>query len=504
MSEENRSQEGEGHKRLVASVFLVLIGVVIGITWVSEWLPQGEAENIQQPPQAKPPVLSHAGRTFVEISKSVTPAVVNISSTRVVHERDNFSSSPFEDPLFRHFFGRDFFRNSEPRQRKERGLGSGVIVSEDGLIITNNHVINKADQIRVVLSDKREFDGKVIGSDPKSDLAVVRIGATRLPTIPWADSDLLEVGEYVLAIGNPFGLTQTVTMGIVSAVGRANVGVADYEDFIQTDAAINPGNSGGALVNTRGELVGINTAIFTQSGGYMGIGFAVPSDMARSVLESLVKSGKVIRGWLGISIQDVTPQLAQEFGLDEAKGALIAEILPNSPAKSAGLQQGDILLSVMGQPIESASQLRNLIARIPAKTQVTLVVLRDRKEKTFSVKIEEQPKEIAEGNTVETPEDDGRLSGVNVQELTPSLARRWEIDPHQEGGVVVTDIEEDSPAAESGLMRGDLIVEINRHPIRDVADYRSTLSRVDSGRRILLLIQRGGKMFFLSIAPEEQ
>ncbi|TKB76152.1 MAG: trypsin-like serine protease, partial [Nitrospira sp.] len=239
---------------------------------------------------------------------------------------------PFDDPFFRRFFGDEFFRRFEaPRERKERSLGSGVIVDATGLIITNNHVVNKADDVKVLLSDKRELKAKLIGTDPKTDLAVLKIEAEHLHTIPWADSDKLEVGEFVLAVGNPFGLNQTVTMGIVSAVGRASMGIAEYEDFIQTDAAINPGNSGGALVNVRGELVGINTAIFSQSGGNMGIGFAVPSNMARSILDQLVEHGKVVRGWLGVSIQDLSPELATQFGLPEAKGVLVSDVLDDSP-----------------------------------------------------------------------------------------------------------------------------------------------------------------------------
>ncbi|HSS31635.1 MAG TPA: trypsin-like peptidase domain-containing protein, partial [Nitrospiraceae bacterium] len=301
---------------------LVSGGIIIGIVVASNmgWLPTGTAGPEPTPsPIVRPvvtapqlPMAGGDGKNFVEIAKSVKPAVVNIAASRSGKSGDSPHGS-LEDPFFRKFFGDEFFKRDAPqREPKERGQGSGVIVEANGLIITNNHVVNKADEIRVFLSDKREFKGKLIGTDAKTDIAIVKIEATGLPTVPWADSDQLEVGEYVLAVGSPFGLTQTVTMGIVSAVGRASMGIAEYEDFIQTDAAINPGNSGGALVNVRGELVGINTAIFSQIGGSMGIGFAVPSNLSRAVMDQLVRSGKVVRGWLGVAIQDLTPELATQ------------------------------------------------------------------------------------------------------------------------------------------------------------------------------------------------
>ena len=488
-------------KRLVVSVFLILIGIVIGVTLVAEFLPPGRA--VGEIKKSKLPAISQAAQTFVDIAKSVTPAVVNISATRVVRREEQMPSFPFQDPFFRRFFGDEFPHFGVPRQRKEQSLGSGVIVDASGLIVTNNHVVTKADQITVVLSDKREFKGKVIGTDPKSDIAAIRIAGEDLPVAEWGDSDQLEVGEYVLAIGNPFGLNQTVTMGIVSAVGRANVGVADYEDFIQTDAAINPGNSGGALVDTHGALVGINTAIFSQSGGYMGIGFAVPSNMVRSVLDSLVENGKVVRGWLGISIQEVTPQLAQEFGLEKSQGALIADVLDGSPAEKAGLKQGDVVISLMGRPIEGASQLRNQVARIPVGEKARIVVIRNNKEKTFDVKIEEQPEDLAQGDNAGEPdeeEDESVLAGMEVRSLTPALARKFDLDRNQKG-VVVMDVASGSAAEQAGVMPGDLILQINRRPIQNLADYREVLSDLDKDARILLLINRQGKAFFLSIGP---
>src|SRR6476659_7924573 len=377
---------------------LLALGAVIGVVMASElgWMPRGTAgpespSTVTVRPVAtvpQQPLTGGPAKSFVEIAKTVKPAVVNIAASRSGKSGDGPQSSPFDGPFFRRFFGDEFFKREQPhRERKERGQVAGVIVDSNGLIITNNHVVNKADDIRVILSDKREFKGKLIGTDTKTDVAIVKIEATGLSTIPFADSDQLEVGEFVLAVGSPFGLTQSVTMGIVSAVGRASMGIAEYEDFIQTDAAINPGNSGGALVNVRGELIGINTAIFSQSGGNMGIGFAVPSAMARSVLEQLIKGGKVVRGWLGVSIQELSPELAQQFGITETKGVLVSEVLEGSPAKGAGLERGDVILEYDRQPVESPSQLRNAVARTTVGKKITIKYLRDKRVKTVDIAI---------------------------------------------------------------------------------------------------------------------
>jgi serine protease Do len=490
-------------KRLVFSVFLLMIGMVLGITLVSEFhlLPFGGAQPA--PPKIKPPAIAQTEHTFVEVSKAVTPAVVNISTTRNVKGGEDGPNFPFEDPFFKRFFGdQEPRRNAPPRERKEQSLGSGVIIDPSGLIITNNHVVAKSDEIKVVLSDKREFKGKIVGSDPKSDLAIIRIDAKDLPAVPWGDSGKLQVGEYVLAIGNPFGLHQTVTMGIISAIGRANVGIADYEDFIQTDAAINPGNSGGALVNTQGELVGINTAIFTQSGGYMGIGFAVPSNMAKSVVESLVKSGKVIRGWLGISIQEVTPSLAKEFGLKDARGALIGDVLPGSPAEKAGFKRGDVITELNGQAIENSTQLRNLVARLPVGAKAKTKIVRDKKEKEIEVTIEEQPKDMAQsgGPQERQPQTSAALNGLEVRSLTPEMVQQLGLKPGDKG-VVVTAVEPGNAAEEAGLQRGDLIVEVNRKPTPDTKSYEDVVSKIKKDDVVLLLINRQGKTLFMTISP---
>jgi len=444
---------------------------------------------------------------FVAVAKAATPAIVNISTTRVVKGPSGSPMTPFfEDPFFRKFFGDEFSHQFDvPRERREQSLGSGVIVDPNGLIITNNHVVAQADEIKVLLGDKREFKGKVVGTDPKTDIAVVRIDAKDLPTIPWGDSDKLQVGEYVLAIGNPFGLNQTVTMGIVSAVGRANVGIAEYEDFIQTDAAINPGNSGGALVNVRGELIGINTAIFTQSGGYMGVGFAVPSAMAKSVMDNLVKTGKVVRGWLGVSIQGITPELAKQFSLQEAKGALVTDVLENSPAAKAGLQQGDVIVSFDGKPVEDPGSLRNHVAETGIGKKVKIGIVRDKKQQDLEVVIAEQPKEMAQKGTGESSASAGdnvsrALAGMEAQELTPSLARQLGLSKSDKG-VVITQIDPDSAAGSAGLREGDLVVEMNRQPVKSLKDYDRIASKIGKEDSILLLVNRQGRNSYFAIKP---
>jgi serine protease Do len=495
--------KGDRIRAITSALFLLLIGVVAGMMLVSEFrmMPVGQAvDESKKPAPTVPNVLVPGDQSFVKIAKEVTPAVVNISTTRTIRENPS-QEFPFNDPMLRRFFGDDLFqRRHAPQNRKEQSLGSGVIVSADGIIVTNDHVVSEADDIQVLLEDGREFKGKLIGKDKKSDIAVIRIDATDLPTIPWGNSDQMEVGEYVVAVGNPFGLNQTVTMGIVSAMGRANVGITDYEDFIQTDAAINPGNSGGAMVNIQGELVGINTAIFTRSGGYMGIGFAVPSNMVRSVVDSLVKTGKVVRGWLGVSIQDVSHALAKEFGLNEAKGALVTDVFPDSPAKDGKLKRGDVIIAFMDQPIDNTAHLRNIVARTAVGTKASVKIVRDKKEEEVIVTISAQPKEIAEVGEKPAAEFGNRF-GIEVQELTPDLAEQFDLR-RNEKGVVVTQVAPSSPADSAGLREGDLIVEVNRYRILTLRSYEEALSNLKEGRSILFLISRQGNQFFLTITPE--
>ena len=362
-------------------------------------------------------------------------------------------------------------------------------MSDDGYIVTNNHVVEAGDEIQVVLGDKRKFEAKLVGTDPKTDLAIIKIDATDLPALPWGDSGKLEVGELVVAVGNPFGLSQTVTMGIVSAVGRANVGIVDYEDFIQTDAAINPGNSGGALVNLHGELVGINSAIFSRSGGYMGIGFAIPSNMAKSVTQSLKDHGKVVRGWLGVSIQDLDPELAEQFKVPDTSGALVADVVEDSPAAEAKFQRGDIIREYDDQVVENSTKLRTYVAETSPKTKVQVGILRDGEEKTLTVEIGQLPKDLAGLGSVGTEGEHHALSGLTVEPITEG----------EKKGVKVIKVDPDSRAARAGIRKDDIILEINRKDIEGVADFDRITSQLQEEESVLVLLRRGRSTIFLSI-----
>ena len=509
---DRRPQRG-GRGWIVAAILLTA-GIIIGFVVASDlnWMSNGHAvPDTSSVPLARPvatapqpPLSGGGGQTFVEIAKAVKPAVVNIYATKTGGRGDGQQGVPFDDPFFRKFFGDEFFRRFEqqPKDRKERGLGSGVIVESNGLIITNNHVVGKADEIRVTLSDKREFKAKLIGTDPKTDVAVVQIDATGLPTVAWADSDQLEVGEFVLAVGNPFGLTQTVTLGIVSALGRA-AGIAEYEDFIQTDAAINPGNSGGALVNVRGELVGINTAIFSQSGGNMGIGFAVPSNMAKSIMGQLVQTGKVVRGWLGVSIQELTPELASQFGLGDTKGVLVSDVMDDSPAKKAGFERADVILEYDGKPMDSPTHLRNAVAQTPVGKKVTVKIIRDKKPKTIDLTIGEQPKSMGQsgeedGGESATPT--GILSGLDVHELNDDLAARYRLKSG-ERGVIVVRVKPGSQAEELGVREGDIILEVNRQAVTSLKAYEKIAGKLPKDQAVLILLKRQGRTIYLTLRP---
>ncbi|MFN3395229.1 MAG: DegQ family serine endoprotease [Thermodesulfovibrionales bacterium] len=483
-------------RKIFAGFIILLVGFLLGgLTYffINRHLSSTYPGKLISGPRV-PSQIIETSRAFSDIVAEVSPAVVNISSTKVF-KRDAypFSEDPFFD-LFRPFH--DF----DQKKWKEQSLGSGVIISEDGYIITNNHVVEKSEDIRVILYDKRSFKGKVIGSDPKTDIAIVKISAQKLPSVRWGNSDHLKVGEFVLAIGNPYGLSHTVTMGIISAVGRANVGIADYEDFIQTDAAINPGNSGGPLVNINGELIGINTAIFSRSGGYQGIGFAVPSNMARLVMEQLIKQGKIVRGWLGVMIQEVTPEIAQKFGLKEPKGALVSDITKGSPAEKAGIIRGDIIIEYDGKAISSVSNLRNSVAQTKVGSQVRIKIIRNGKEFTLNVIVAELPKEMA--TITEEPEGDiqrNAFSGVTVYDLTKEIALQLGLNSGEKG-VVVVKVESGSPAEEAGLKKGDVIQEIDRKKINNMEDFRRVTSLVGSKEEtILLYINRGGKRLYITL-----
>jgi len=483
-----------GKKPLVIAAICSIIGLIMGLGISSKFNfnSNGYAKDITIPKEAVD-ILSKTNNAMVEVVAAVKPSVVNISSTKTIKQQG--MRSPFsKDPFLKRFFNDEFKFSETPREYKQSGLGSGVIVDKDGYILTNNHVVKDADEIKVKLSDEREFNGKVIGVDPKTDLAVIKIDSNHLPVIKLGDSDKLQVGETIIAIGNPFGLSHTVTSGIVSATGRANVGIADYEDFIQTDAAINPGNSGGALVNIRGELVGINTAIFSTTGGYQGIGFAIPSSMAKVVMESLIKKGKVIRGWLGVTIQPLNPDLVKQFNLGDKKGALIGDVVEDSPAEKAGIERGDVIVEFDGKKVEDVTNLRNMVANTLPNEEVTMKLIHNGNPKTVKVKITEMSPEIQTLSKI----FDNQLKGVHVQDLNPELKRSLNV-PNRVTGVIITGIEDVSPA-QGILINKDIIIEINRKQIHNIKDYESVVSRIKPDENTLLLVYRQNSAFYITLS----
>ena len=438
---------------------------------------------------------------FVPVAKQVLPAVVNIASSKIVRSQDQGISSPFfSDPFFRQFFGNQFSQQFRvPREERENSLGSGVIISSDGYILTNNHVISGATDIKVSLSDKREFKGRLVGSDSETDVAVVKIDGKDLPVLAFGDSSREQVGDFALAVGNPFGIGETMTMGIISATGRGGLGIEDYEDFLQTDAAINPGNSGGALVNVRGELIGLNTAILSDGGGgNQGVGFAVPINMARAVMNQIMQHGRVIRGSMGVLIQPVTAALAQSFGLPgEPRGALVANVTPGSPAERAGIQRGDIILDLNGAAVSDSRDLSLKVSMMAPGTPVKLTVFRNGHEQDVSLTLAELPanQQKTSGTTPEAAP--GRWMGLSVEALTPEMAQQAGV-PARTTGVVVTVVDPASAAAAADVRRGDIIQEVNHKPVTTVEQFRSMVQEAGS-RPVLLLIDRGGDHVFVVV-----
>jgi serine protease Do len=433
--------------------------------------------------------------SFAPVVKKAQPAVVNISTTVV---RQTRGGAP---DIFDFFYGRGGQR--PPRQQRGHSLGSGVIVRQDGYLLTNNHVVDGATDIKVALGDRREFKAKLIGTDPQTDVALLKIEAQDLPTVPFGDSSKAEVGDVVLALGNPFGIGQTVTMGIIGATGRSGLDIEQYEDFIQTDAAINPGNSGGALINTRGELIGINTAILAgEGGGNQGIGFAIPVNMARGVMDQLLKGGKVVRGYMGVGIQNVTPELAKGLGLQQSSGVAITQVESGGPAAKAGLKAGDVVTAVDGKPIYTDNELRLRISSTePGKTVSLKVVREDGSSKDIPVTLAQLPSRDREQGA-EQPAPGGEsggaaLQGVSVQDLTPRIARQLGLATGVKG-VIVTDVDPGSAAADSGLRRGDVIQHVNRKPVESVAEFNS-LVRQSGSQSVLLLVNRQGQTAFIVI-----
>lgn len=422
-----------------------------------------------------------SGVTIADVAEKTTQSVVAVTSERT-------TKAPEVPPFFSPFFGP---HGGQGPSQKQQGLGSGVVVTEDGVVLTNNHVVEGADEVKVTTSDDQEYSAEVVGTDAKSDLAVLRIkGKPKgLKPITFGDSSLLRLGDVVLAIGNPFGVGQTVTMGIVSAKGRADVGIVDYEDFIQTDAAINPGNSGGALVNMRGELVGVNTAILSRSGGHQGIGFAIPTNMAQPIMQSLLKDGRVARGFLGIGIQDLTPELAEAIGLPSRAGVLVSEVQPGGAAAIAGVKQGDVVLSVEGKPVNTAGQLRNLIASTGADKAVTLRVQRENKQLDLAVKLGTLPESEDEQKPGKAAESATEL-GLSLQAMSPELASRLGVE-RGAGEVVIVSVSPGSPASSAGLRPGDLVLEVDRQKIGSLADAKKQITKTKDKDKILFLIRRG-------------
>ena len=441
-------------------------------------------------PQQIPTTNGHDLQSQVKgTANKVIPAVVSIASTVMVRDQ-TFSDDALPFGLFK-----------EPPARRQYGQGSGVIVSPDGYIVTNNHVVADAVDVEVILADRRQYKGKVVATDPKTDVAVVKIQAANLPTATWGDSSQLAVGDFVLAIGNPLGLSRTVTFGIVSAVGRADVGVADFEDFIQTDAPINPGNSGGALVNIQGELVGINTAIASPTGGSVGVGFAIPSNMARAAMQSLIKTGRVVRGFLGASTQDVSPPLGKIFRLPDVKGAIVTDVQAKGSAERAGLKRGDVVVRFDGRDIMDSGQLRNLVAQSPIGTKHRLDLIRDGKTYQADLVIQEAPRERAKkSHAASAVSTTHPLAGVVFDDVTPPLARQMDLPVNN--GVVVTDIEEGSLAEASGLQPGDVVLELNRQHVTTFANLQRFAEPLKPTDLALLLVNRQGNVMYIPIQGE--
>jgi len=445
--------------------------------------------------------LEQQNKAYERIAQSVTPAIVAIQSTQVI----KVQQSPFMmDPFFRQFFGNMMPQFNIPREQREHALGSGVIVSADGYIVTNNHVVSKATEIEVILSDLRHFKGKVVGADPQTDIAVVKINASNLPVVPFGDAGQLKVGDTVMAFGNPFGQYFTVTRGSVSALGRSLSDPDKFEDFIQTDAAINPGNSGGALVNVRGQVIGINTAIIPGGGGpggegsFIGIGFAIPSNTAKHVMEDLIKTGKVSRGYLGVTIRSLDEGLAKQFKVPDLSGALVQDVSRGGPADKAAIKIGDVIRKVNGKTVEDSGQLTAMVTDLSPGADVRLDILRDGQPMTIHLTLAERPANLSTAVGVGKAPSEGALRGITVQILTPDLRDRLGLSSDVRG-VVITEVDPDSPAAQAQLQPGDVIESINRHSVNSVADFNRLAAEAKG--QTLLRINRQGNGAFVVIGP---
>ena len=493
---------------------LVVVPTLLALGFLSRWQPAQAQQTAVQSPSAQarfsPEIqrdidaLIRASKARAAIVRRVSPSVVHISvEKRVTGNSHGQQPDMFEDEFFRRFFQP---RLPNPREFKQRGLGSGFVVDARGYILTNNHVVGEADKILVKTQDGTEMEAKLIGTDPATDLAVIQVAASNLPVAVLGNSEVLEVGESVLAIGNPFGLEQTITAGIVSAIGRSSVGVTDYEDFIQTDASINPGNSGGPLVDLRGEVVGVNTAIFSRSGGNMGIGFAIPMRMARSIMTALIDSGKVERGFLGVVIQDVSKDIAGALGVSPHSGVLVANVGDDTPAGRSGIKAGDIIVEFNHRKVRSVNELRNVVAAIKPGSSVPTALIREGQALTLPVTVGLQPEDMGSairgeekesGKAPEQPVASEESLGMKIQPLTPALAER--LGYRGFSGVVVTAVAPDSPAGEAGVREGTLLMEANREPIGSLEDLRGVLNQTPSGQFVLFLARVGKFNRFVAI-----
>src|SRR5215472_6927768 len=479
-------------------IALVSLAVGLGISGSLDWLAPSRAVNLLSDASNTEVKSSGGLPDFVSLAKKMRPVVVNISTTQVSDGRGGSPEfgSPFgEDDPFNDFWRR-FFGGPMPRgPQRQRSLGSGFFIDGDGSILTNNHVVENASKIVVKLSDDQEYEAKIVGRDPKTDIAIIKIdGKPNLPAASLGDSDKLEVGEWVVAIGNPFGLDSTVTSGIVSAKGR-HIGQGPYDNFIQTDASINPGNSGGPLINLRGEVVGINTAIFSRSGGNIGIGFAIPINLVKELLPQLRGKGKVTRGYLGVLIQKVIPEIADSLGMDRGRGALVGKVSKDGPAEKAGVKVGEVIIEFDGKEIKDSGDLPIVVARTPVDRKVRMKVLRDKKELQLTVSVGE----LKDEEVVASAPEKGEL-GMTVQRLTPQIAESLGLEKAE--GVVVSAVDPGSAADEAGIRRGDVILEVDRKPIRNIDEYKKSLAGVRKGKGVLLLVRRGESTLFLALKPQ--
>jgi serine protease Do len=482
----------------VGAGLVLLVG--IGLAWTFETgrpsLTTAKAASISDSTVAPALQLQKA---FTSVAARVKPAVVSVYSEKTVkYEAPNF---PFGDDLFRQFFGQFSSRRGQRPQYRvpQRGMGSGMILDKQGHILTNYHVVSDGDKLNVRLADQRRFAAEVVGKDPRTDVAIIKIKGKvpdDLPTVDLGDSDGLQVGDLVIAVGAPFGLTQTVTQGIISATGRQDVGISDYEDFLQTDAAINPGNSGGPLVNMRGQVIGMNTAIATNIGQFAGVGFAIPVNMIKTMLPTLIKGGKITRGMLGVAIQEINEDLAKQFHLSEAKGALVSQVQPDSPAAKAGIKVGDVIVGYDGKKIEDTRQLRNLVASTKPGTRVDVKVFRNEKEQTLSATVGTLTEAAAQaGASGAEGTDKLDALGLQVETLTPQIARQYGLE--NEKGVLITGVEGGSLASMAGLQAGDLIAEVDRQAVTNVQELDNVLTKAKNKDTVLLLIKRSGGSLFV-------